>query len=165
MVDWVCGSLILRLRLTTLLRRLWLQYESLLRRLGLQMTSLTQDGNGHTEILWLHFFYSGRKRRCVVHLFLQSMLETGYRPMPNPNFWLIIYYCFFSHCLFTRAILRIKNKRVRALDCDQNGRICYHFLRMCELKFDVVALVRVHGLRCSKASASYSVRCRAAAHL
>ncbi len=29
--------------------------ESLLRRLWLQMTSFTQDGNGHTEMLWLHF--------------------------------------------------------------------------------------------------------------
>ncbi len=44
----------------------------------------------------------------------------------------------------------------RALDCDQ-------LLRMCKLKFDVVAFVRVHGLRCPKASASYSVGCRAAA--
>ncbi len=39
-----------------------------------------------------------------------------------------------------------------------------YFLRMCELKFDMVAFVRVHGLRCSKGSTSYSVRCRAAAH-
>ncbi len=45
----------------------------------------------------------------------------------------------------------------RALDCD-------HFLRMCEFKFEVVAFVQVHGLCCSKASASYSARCRAAAH-
>ncbi len=37
-------------------------------------------------------------------------------------------------------------------------------MRMCEFKFDMVAFVRVHGLRCSKASASYSVRCRATPH-
>ncbi len=35
---------------------------------------------------------------------------------------------------------------------------------MYEFKFDVVAFMRVHGLRCSKVSASYSARCRAAAH-
>ncbi len=29
--------------------------ESVLRRLGLQMTSFSQDGNGHTEMYWLHF--------------------------------------------------------------------------------------------------------------
>ncbi len=41
---------------------------------------------------------------------------------------------------------RLTWRQIRALDCDQN-------LSVCEEKFDVVALVRVHGLRCSKASA------------
>ncbi len=58
---------------------------------------------------------------------------------------------------------RLKKKSVshvcRALVCDQNGRICDSFWRMCELKFDVVTFVRVHGLRCSKAPAPYSARC------
>lgn len=46
---------------------------------------------------------------------------------------------------------------IRALECDS-------FLRMCELKFDVVAFVRVHDLRCSKASATFSAHCRALTH-
>ncbi len=48
MADWVCrslgGSLIQRLHLTTLLRRL-----------GLQITSFTQDGSSRTEMYLLHF--------------------------------------------------------------------------------------------------------------
>lgn len=48
----------------------------------------------------------------------------------------------------------------RALDCDKNGNICDRFLRMCELKFYVGALVLVHGLNCSKASALYSAHCQ-----
>lgn len=45
----------------------------------------------------------------------------------------------------------------RALDCDQNGSICDNFLRMCEVKFDMDAFVRMHGL-----CASTSVKVRAA---
>ncbi len=59
------------------------------------------------------------------------------------NWWLTILFCPTVY--------------IRALDCD-------HFLRVCEYKFDIVALVRVHGLRCSKESASYSTHCRATAH-
>ncbi len=48
MADWVCGSfdgsLIPRLHLTTLLRRL-----------ELQMTSFTEDGSSHIEMHSLHF--------------------------------------------------------------------------------------------------------------
>ncbi len=49
--------------------------ESLLHRLRLQMTSFTQDGSGHTEMLWLHF--------CIVegsgysHFFFYKEVEVS----------------------------------------------------------------------------------------
>ncbi len=56
--DWVCGSLggtlIPQLHLTTLLRRLWLQTNLYCADSGSKL-SFTQDGSGHTEMLWLHF--------------------------------------------------------------------------------------------------------------
>ncbi len=45
--------------------------------------------------------------------------------------------------LFYKILLYIQGSRLRPK--------CDHFLRVCEQKFDVVALVLVHGLRCSKA--------------
>ncbi len=65
--DWVCWILIPRLHLTTLLRRLW----------------LWQGGSGHTANVLASLFYSGRKWRCVIHLFYSLWLygpvhmETG----------------------------------------------------------------------------------------
>ncbi len=54
MIDWVCwslgGSLIPRLHLTTLLRRLWLQ-KKLYCADSDSKWSFSQDGNGHTEML------------------------------------------------------------------------------------------------------------------
>ncbi len=67
MADWVCGSLTLRLHLATLL---WLQ-----------MNLYCADSNSQTNDLiysrwqqpywdvFVSLFYSGRKRRCIIHLF------------------------------------------------------------------------------------------------
>ncbi len=65
MVDWVCGSLIPRLHLTTLLHRLWLQ-----------ITSFTHNGSGHTQMLWLHFnILEGSGDASSIFFFLQSMVQ------------------------------------------------------------------------------------------
>ncbi len=66
MVDWVCwslgGGLILRLHLTTLLRRL-----------GLQITLFSHDGSGHTEMFWLQFSIVEGSGDASSIFFLQSM--------------------------------------------------------------------------------------------
>ncbi len=40
------------------------------------MTSFTQDGNGHTEILWLHFSIVEESGDASSIFFLQSMVYT-----------------------------------------------------------------------------------------
>ncbi len=79
MADWVCGSLIPRLHLTTLLCRLWLQTNLYCADSGSKQISTAQTRAPNDVIysrwqqpywdLFASLFYSGRKRRCVVHLF------------------------------------------------------------------------------------------------
>ncbi len=62
---------------------------SLLRRLGLQMTSSVQDETWDIVVL---LFHSGRKRRRVVQLFLQSMVQPEAKLLdivPNMTLWFV----------------------------------------------------------------------------
>ncbi len=79
MVDWVCGSLIPQLHLTTLLRRLRLQTNLYCADSGSKQISTVQTRAPNDVIYsrwqqpyrdaFASLFYSGRKQRRVVHLF------------------------------------------------------------------------------------------------